>query len=189
MRRAAAKTFAEKVKTEMSFLDMPNVELVPSFEKVEPWAKGTDKVELLISANPGEAPKPVAKIASGGELSRMMLAIKTVLAENDTVGTLIFDEIDTGISGRTALVVGKKVGLKLKEAAKTSQVLCVTHQAQIAALADSHYLIKKSFEQGRTYTEVLELDRGGRISELARIIGGVNVTEAALSHAESMLAE
>ena len=185
MRRAAAKTFAEKVKTEMSFLDMPNVELVPSFEKVEPWAKGTDKVELLISANPGEAPKPVAKIASGGELSRMMLAIKTVLAENDTVGTLIFDEIDTGISGSAA----EKVGLKLKEAAKTSQVLCVTHQAQIAALADSHYLIKKSFEQGRTYTEVLELDRGGRISELARIIGGVNVTEAALSHAESMLAE
>ena len=185
MRRAAAKTFAEKVKTEMSFLDMPNVELVPSFEKVEPWAKGTDKVELLISANPGEAPKPVAKIASGGELSRMMLAIKTVLAENDTVGTLIFDEIDTGISGSAA----EKVGLKLKEAAKTSQVLCVTHQAQIAALADSHYLIKKSFEQGRTYTEVHELDRGGRISELARIIGGVNVTEAALSHAESMLAE
>ena len=185
IRRAAAKTFAEKVKTEMSFLDMPNVELVPSFEKVEPWAKGTDKVELLISANPGEAPKPVAKIASGGELSRMMLAIKTVLAENDTVGTLIFDEIDTGISGSAA----EKVGLKLKEAAKTSQVLCVTHQAQIAALADSHYLIKKSFEQGRTYTEVLELDRGGRISELARIIGGVNVTEAALSHAESMLAE
>lgn len=185
MRRAAAKTFAEKVKTEMNFLDMPNVELVPSFEKVEPWAKGTDKVELLISANPGEAPKPVAKIASGGELSRMMLAIKTVLAENDTVGTLIFDEIDTGISGSAA----EKVGLKLKEAAKTSQVLCVTHQAQIAALADSHYLIKKSFEQGRTYTEVLELDRGGRISELARIIGGVNVTEAALSHAESMLAE
>ena len=115
----------------------------------------------------------------------MMLAIKTVLAENDTVGTLIFDEIDTGISGSAA----EKVGLKLKEAAKTSQVLCVTHQAQIAALADSHYLIKKSFEQGRTYTEVLELDRGGRISELARIIGGVNVTEAALSHAESMLAE
>ncbi len=185
MRRAAAKIFAEKVKTEMSFLDMPNVELVPSFEKVEPWAKGTDKVELLISANPGEAPKPVAKIASGGELSRMMLAIKTVLAENDTVGTLIFDEIDTGISGSAA----EKVGLKLKEAAKTSQVLCVTHQAQIAALADSHYLIKKNFEQGRTYTEVLELDRGGRISELARIIGGVNVTEAALSHAESMLAE
>ncbi len=185
MRRASAKIFAEKVKTEMSFLDMPNVELVPSFEKVEPWAKGTDKVELLISANPGEAPKPVAKIASGGELSRMMLAIKTVLAENDTVGTLIFDEIDTGISGSAA----EKVGLKLKEAAKTSQVLCVTHQAQIAALADSHYLIKKSFEQGRTYTEVLELDRGGRISELARIIGGVNVTEAALSHAESMLAE
>ncbi len=185
IRRAAAKTFAEKVKTEMSFLDMPNVELVPSFEKVEPWAKGTDKVELLISANPGEAPKPVAKIASGGELSRMMLAIKTVLAENDTVGTLIFDEIDTGISGSAA----EKVGLKLKEAAKTSQVLCVTHQAQIAALADSHYLIKKSFEQGRTYTEVHELDRGGRISELARIIGGVNVTEAALSHAESMLAE
>ncbi|MBQ1507357.1 MAG: DNA repair protein RecN, partial [Ruminococcus sp.] len=185
MRRKAAESFSEKVKKEMSFLDMPNVELVPLFEKTDPWAKGTDKMELLISANPGEAPKPVAKIASGGELSRMMLAIKTVLAENDPVGTLIFDEIDTGISGSAA----EKVGLKLREAAKTSQVLCVTHQAQIAALADSHFLIKKNFEQGRTFTEVFPLDRSGRISELARIIGGVNVTEAALSHAESMLAD
>ena len=111
---------------------MPNVELVPYFEKCEPNSKGTDKMELLISANPGETPRPVAKIASGGELSRMMLAIKTVLASTDTVDTLIFDEVDTGISGSAA----EKVGLKLREVSKNSQVLCVTHQAQIAALAD-----------------------------------------------------
>ena len=145
--------------------------------------KGTDKAELLISANPGEAPRPVAKIASGGELSRMMLAIKTVLSDADSVDTLIFDEVDTGISGSAA----EKVGLKLQEVSRGCQVLCVTHQAQIAALADTHYLIRKQIDGGRTFTEVIPLDRGGRIKELARIIGGVNITQAALSHAESML--
>ncbi len=182
-RKSAAKNFAEKVKEEMRFLNMPNVELVPGFEKAELGAKGFDKVELLISANPGEAPRPVAKIASGGELSRMMLAIKTVLASTDAVDTLIFDEVDTGISGSAA----EKVGLKLKEVSSSRQVLCVTHQAQIAALADSHFLISKQFEQGRTFTDVTLLDRSGRINELARIIGGVNITQAALSHAEDML--
>ncbi len=184
-RKKVAKDFAIKVKNEMSFLNMPNVELVPSFENTDFNSKGIDKLELLISANPGETPRPVAKIASGGELSRMMLAIKTVLTDSDSVDTLIFDEVDTGISGSAA----EKVGLKLKEVSNNSQVLCVTHQAQIAALADNHYLIQKQFEQGRTFTEVSPLDRNGRIQELARIIGGVNITEAALTHAEAMLSE
>lgn len=182
-RKSAARTFAKKVKSEMKFLNMPNVELVPEFEKIELSPDGIDRVEFLISANPGETPRPVAKIASGGELSRMMLAIKTVLADTDTVDTLIFDEVDTGISGSAA----EKVGLKLKEVSKNRQVLCVTHQAQIAALADYHYLIQKQVEQGRTFTSVGLLDHDGRKNELARIIGGVNITEAALSHAESML--
>ncbi len=154
-RREAAKTFAQHVKNEMRFLNMPNVELIPQFEDIPLCADGTDKAELLISANPGETPRPVAKIASGGELSRMMLAIKTVL--------------------------------KLREVSHDSQVLCVTHQAQIAALAEHHYLIEKRVEQGRTFTVVNPLDRAARIRELARIIGGVNITEAALSHAEDML--
>ena len=182
-RQKTAAEFAEKVKAEMSFLNMPNVELVPFFEESALSPKGMDKMELLISANPGETPRPVAKIASGGELSRMMLAIKTVLAGTDTVDTLIFDEVDTGISGSAA----EKVGLKLREVSTECQVLCVTHQAQIAALADHHYLIKKQVEQGRTFTEVQPLDHDGRVNELARIIGGVNITDAARSHAEDML--
>lgn len=182
-RQKTAAEFAEKVKAEMSFLNMPNVELVPFFEESALSPKGMDKMELLISANPGETPRPVAKIASGGELSRMMLAIKTVLAGTDTVDTLIFDEVDTGISGSAA----EKVGLKLREVSSERQVLCVTHQAQIAALADHHYLIKKQVEQGRTFTEVQPLDHDGRVNELARIIGGVNITDAARSHAEDML--
>ena len=182
-RQKTAAEFAEKVKAEMSFLNMPNVELVPFFEESALSSKGMDKMELLISANPGETPRPVAKIASGGELSRMMLAIKTVLAGTDTVDTLIFDEVDTGISGSAA----EKVGLKLREVSSERQVLCVTHQAQIAALADHHYLIKKQVEQGRTFTEVQPLDHDGRVNELARIIGGVNITDAARSHAEDML--
>ena len=180
-----AQDFAKKVKEEMSFLNMPNVELVPQFESTEFNSKGIDKVELLISANPGETPRPVAKIASGGELSRMMLAIKTVLSSADTVDTLIFDEVDTGISGSAA----EKVGLKLKQVSENSQVLCVTHQAQIAALADHHYLIRKQIDDGRTFTDVSVLDHNGRKNELARIIGGVNITEAALTHAEAMLKE
>lgn len=185
LRKKAAQEFASRVKSEMKFLNMPNVELVPQFEETDLTLKGIDKVELLISANPGETPKAVAKIASGGELSRMMLAIKTVLAGTDTVDTLIFDEVDTGISGSAA----EKVGLKLKEVSDNGQVLCVTHQAQIGALADYHYLISKQIEKGRTFTDVSLLDHEGRKNELARIIGGVNITEAALSHAESMLAE
>ena len=182
-RRATSSEFADKVCEEMAFLDMPNVKLVVVQEKCELNSLGCDNIEFLISTNPGEPPKPISKIASGGELSRMMLAIKTVLASTDTVDTLIFDEVDTGISGSAA----EKVGLKLREVSKNSQVLCVTHQAQIAALADYHYLIRKQVEKGRTFTNVTLLDHNGRAGELARIIGGVDITDAALKHAESML--
>lgn len=185
IRKKTAKVFSERVREEMSFLNMPNVQIVTQFENTDFYEKGTDKIEFLISANPGEPPRPVAKIASGGELSRMMLAIKTVLASTDDIDTLIFDEVDTGISGSAA----QKVGMKLKEVSKSSQVLCVTHQAQLAALADAHYLISKQVEDGRTFTQVKQLDFDGRKHELARIIGGVSITDAALAHAESMLKE
>lgn len=185
IRKKTAKVFSERVRKEMSFLNMPNVQIVTQFEDTDFYEKGTDKVEFLISANPGEPPRPVAKIASGGELSRMMLAIKTVLASTDDIDTLIFDEVDTGISGSAA----QKVGLKLREVSRSSQVLCVTHQAQLAALADAHYLISKQIEDGRTFTQVRLLDFDGRKQELARIIGGVSITDAALAHAEAMLKE
>ena len=185
IRKKTAEVFSEHVREEMSFLNMPNVQIVTQFEDTDFYEKGTDKVEFLISANPGEPPRPVAKIASGGELSRMMLAIKTVLASTDDIDTLIFDEVDTGISGSAA----QKVGLNLREVSRSSQVLCVTHQAQLAALADAHYLISKQIEDGRTFTQVRLLDFDGRKQELARIIGGVSITDAALAHAEAMLKE
>ena len=185
IRKKTAEVFSEHVREEMSFLNMPNVQIVTQFEDTDFYEKGTDKVEFLISANPGEPPRPVARIASGGELSRMMLAIKTVLASTDDIDTLIFDEVDTGISGSAA----QKVGLKLREVSRSSQVLCVTHQAQLAALADAHYLISKQVEDGRTFTQVRLLDFDGRKQELARIIGGVSITDAALAHAEAMLKE
>ena len=182
-RTATARDFESRVKAEMNFLDMPGVELVVSQEKTELSDNGQDKIELLISANPGEAPKPVAKIASGGELSRMMLAIKTVLASTDVIDTLIIDEVDTGVSGSAA----QKVGLKLKEVSRSRQVICVTHQAQIAALADSHFLIQKNVRNGRTYTEINLLDTNGRLRELARILDGVQVTDTALAHAQKLM--
>lgn len=183
IREKTSRQFEKRVKEEMQFLNMPNVELVVAQNKRELGSDGQDNIELLISANVGEIPKPVAKIASGGELSRMMLAIKTVLASTDVIDTLIFDEVDTGISGSAA----QKVGLKLLEVSKSRQVICVTHQAQIAALADSHFLIEKNVSDGRTYTEIRLLDHEGRRSELARIIDGVNVTETALAHAEELM--
>ena len=167
----------------MAFLEMPNVRLVVDFTDTELSKTGTDKVEFLISVNLGEDPKPVTKIASGGELSRMMLAIKTVLARHDIVETMIFDEIDTGISGSAA----QKVGMKLKEVSRDRQVMCVTHQAQIAALADSHFLINKQFVDNKTFTEVQKLDFDGRVHELARIIDGVNITQTALDHAKKLI--
>lgn len=182
-RRETAERFSERVKEEMTFLDMPNVKLVVSQKKCELNHFGCDDIEILISTNVGEEPKPVAKIASGGELSRMMLAIKNVLADKDDIDTLIFDEVDTGISGSAA----QKVGMKLKEVSKSRQVLCVTHLAQIAALGDSHFRIQKNVSDGKTYTSVNLLDHNGRVNELARIIGGVEITQATLDYAEEML--
>ena len=184
-RRSVAEKFSKEVKREMTFLDMPNVELVVRQDRCELNSFGCDDIELLISANPGEAPKPVARIASGGELSRMMLAIKNVLADKDDIDTLIFDEVDTGISGSAA----QKVGLKLREVSKSRQVICVTHQAQIAALADHHFKIVKQVSSGKTFTQVSELDHDGRRDELARIIGGVEITKATLDYAEEMLSQ
>ncbi len=183
IRHNIAEKFSSQVQHEMAFLEMPNVRLCVSFEECELSRNGIDKVEFLISVNLGEDPKPVTKIASGGELSRMMLAIKTVLSRHDIIETLIFDEIDTGISGSAA----QKVGMKLKEVSKDRQVMCVTHQAQIAALADSHFLISKEFSDNKTFTHVDKLDTDGRVRELARIIDGVNITQTALDHARGLL--
>ena len=136
-----------------------------------------------MSANAGEEPKPLSKVASGGELARIMLAMKNVLAEQDQVATLIFDEVDTGVSGRAA----QRVAEKLRSVAKNKQVLCVTHLPQLAALADTHLLIAKEVRDGRTYTNVTPLDIEGRKWELARIIGGTNITETTLKSSEEML--
>ena len=183
IRHEQALSFSTAVQKEMAFLEMPNVRLVVNFDTCELSKNGIDKVEFLISVNLGEDPKPVTKIASGGELSRMMLAIKTVLSRHDIIETLIFDEIDTGISGSAA----QKVGMKLKEVSKERQVMCVTHQAQIAAFADSHFLINKEFANNKTFTRVDKLDIDSRIQELARIIGGVNITQTALDHARQLI--
>lgn len=182
-RKRVSALFMEQVKTELAFLNMPNVEFSAEIERVPLYRMGCDKLQFLVSANPGEPPKPMSKIASGGELSRIMLAIKTVLSGKDGVDTLIFDEVDTGISGAAA----NKVGEKLRQVSQNRQVLCITHLAQIAALADNHLQIIKHNEQARTFTEVLPLDFEGRKRELARIIGGENITQLQLQMAEEML--
>ena len=181
-RTTAAEEFAEKVKEQLSFLNMAGIRFSVSQERVPLNSMGCDEMEFLIAANVGEEPKPIAKIASGGELSRIMLAIKTVLSDGD-VGTLIFDEIDTGISGVTA----EKVGLKLREVSRTRQVICVTHLAQIAALGDPHFFIEKQVENGRTCTHVQKLEFDGRCREIARIMGGSEITPLLLQNAEAML--
>jgi DNA repair protein RecN (Recombination protein N) len=176
-------SFAAAVKAELAFLDMPNVIFIVDRKSVPLNENGADEIEFLISQNAGENPKPLAKIASGGELSRIMLAIKNVLSDKDSIGTLIFDEIDTGVSGRAAIKLGKK----LKEVSSGRQVICVTHLAQIAAQADHHFLISKSTINEKTFTGVKPLDREGRKYELARIIGGEEVTQTQLDMAEEML--
>lgn len=181
------KTTAEKLGTEickqLEFLDMPKIKFTTSFEKGNLSANGWDKIEFLIATNVGETAKPLAKIASGGELSRIMLAIKSIIAQKDSIDTLIFDEIDTGVSGKAS----RKIGLKLKELGAFTQVICVTHSAQIASVADSHFLIEKNVQNDRTYTNVTVLDYDGRKNELARIMGGINATESLLKSAEELL--
>lgn len=184
-RRSAATGLEESVKQSLSQLDMPSVGFEVRFSTVPPRVDGCDEAELLIAPNAGEEPKPLSKIASGGELARIMLAFKTALAETEKTPVMVFDEIDTGISGKTA----QKTGLALKRLSSSAgtQVLCVTHSAQIAALADTHLLVSKHEEGGRTKSRVCALDRTGRIDELARIIGGINVGEATLNAARELL--
>ena len=182
-RIAAAEQLSSRILDELSQLDMPKVQFSCQFTELELTANGADGVAFYMSANAGEALKPMSKVASGGELARIMLAIKNVLAEQDQVPTLIFDEVDTGVSGRAAV----KVAEKLHSIAGKKQVLCVTHLPQIAARGDNHMLISKSERDGRTYTTVTPLDLEGRKQELARIIGGANITETTLKSAEEML--
>ncbi len=178
-----AKMFEKEVKEQLSFLDMANTEFVVQFSKGKLSSTGFDEIEFLISTNAGEPPKPLSKIASGGELSRIMLAIKNIIAKSDTVDTLIFDEIDTGVSGRAS----RKIGLKLRSVSKSCQVICVTHSAQIASNADKHLLIEKDVSNKRTYTKVTTLDFEQRKRELARIMGGIDITDNLLSSAEELL--
>ena len=182
-RKQAAITLSEKILSELSQLDMPKVQFQCAFTEIELSANGADQVAFYMSANAGEALKPMSKVASGGELARIMLAMKNVLAEQDHVQTLIFDEVDTGVSGRAA----QKVAQKLRSVAKTKQVLCVTHLPQLAAMGDTHLLIAKQERGGRTYTTVTPLDMEGRKRELARIIGGASITDTTLKSAEEML--
>ena len=182
-RQQTAKDLSTRILTELAQLDMPRVQFECVFTELELTGNGADAVAFYMSANAGEALKPMSKVASGGELARIMLAMKNVLAEQDQVATLIFDEVDTGVSGRAAQMVAEK----LRSVAKTKQVLCVTHLPQLAALANTHLLIAKSERDGRTYTTVTPLDLEGRKRELARIIGGANITETTLKSAEEML--
>lgn len=182
LRKNAAKQLSERIQQELAFLDMPNVRIFFELKPDKITINGMDSVELMISANLGEEPKPLNKIASGGELSRIMLAVKCVLAGNDGVPTMIFDEIDSGISGRAA----QKVGIKLRELSGKRQVMCITHLAQIAAKADNHLVLEKNTENGRTFTQISQPDFNGRVREIARIIDGSGSAES-IAAAEEML--
>ncbi len=184
-RKSAAERLCERVAEELCELDMPGVKFEVAFDEKEYSLDGNDFAEFLISANKGELPKPMSKIASGGELSRIMLCLKCVFANSESIGTLIFDEIDSGVSGRTS----EKIGIRLKNAADggKTQVICVTHSAILAAKADAHYKISKQEHDGRVVTNITKLDREGRKNELARIMGGLNITDTVLMAAEEML--
>lgn len=189
-REKAARALETRIREELSYLDMPRARFEirlthPGEERPPLTPDGIDRAAFLISVNAGEAPKPLSRVASGGELSRVMLALKNVLAEGDGVRTLVFDEVDTGISGRAA----QKVARKLAELARGRQVLCVTHLTQIAAMADRQLLIEKAERDGRAYTKITPLDPEGRARELARISAGEFVTEASLAAAREMLAD
>lgn len=182
-RLSAAEKMSARILSELAQLDMPRVQFSCNFTEQPLGPSGADGVSFYMSANAGEAMKPLSKVASGGELARIMLAMKNVLADKDRVATLIFDEVDTGVSGRAA----QRVAEKLKSVAGSRQVLCVTHLPQLTALASTHLLIAKEERGGRTYTTVTPLDMEGRKRELARIIGGTNITETTLKSAEEML--
>lgn len=182
-RKKTAEQFTKKVKHELQFLNMPGIEFQVEQERVPLNSNGCDKIQFLISVNPGEPAKPIAKIASGGELSRIMLAIQTVLSAHDDLDTMIFDEVDTGISGSAA----QKVGLKLHEVSKYAQVICITHLAQIACLADYHLLIQKQVTNHKTYTQVIPLSKEAQTKEIARMIGGSAITPLLLQNAQEMI--
>lgn len=182
-RISAGEKLSKLISEELEFLDMPNVSFVVSRVETELSENGADDIEFLISANAGETVKPLAKIASGGELSRIMLAIKNVLADADNIGTMIFDEIDTGVSGRAA----QKIAMKLRQVSEGRQVICVTHLAQIASQGDVHLYISKSVRDSKTYTEVTTLLDERRVYEIARIMGGIEITDLQMQSAREML--
>ena len=184
-RKAAASELEQRILKELKELDMNRVRFSIEFMPKEPGPDGCDAIRFLMSANAGEDLKPIARIASGGELARIMLALKNVLAEQERVGTLVFDEVDTGVSGRAA----QKVAEKLAQVSRHKQVLCVTHLPQLAAMADSHFSVEKGEREGRTFTEVVQLDRQRRMAELARLTGGSKVTDALLQSAGELLDE
>ena len=185
VRREAAKSLERRIQAELRDLDMHKVRFSIQFEEKEPSPDGCDAIRFLMSANVGEDLRPIAKIASGGELARIMLALKNVLAEQEAIGTLVFDEVDTGVSGRAA----QKVAEKLAQVSRRKQVLCVTHLPQLAAMADTHFSVEKGESKGRTFTRVVRLDRERRKAELARITGGTKVTDALLASAGELLDE
>ena len=185
VRREAAKVLEGRIQRELRDLDMNKVRFAIEFTEKEPSSDGCDTIRFLMSANVGEDLRPIARIASGGELARIMLALKNVLAEQESIGTLVFDEVDTGVSGRAA----QKVAEKLAQVSRRKQVLCVTHLPQLAAMADTHFSVEKGERGGRTYTEVILLNREQRKAELARITGGIKVTEALLESAGELLDE
>jgi DNA repair protein RecN (Recombination protein N) len=188
-RKTAAELLEHRVQEELSQLDMPKVRFRTEFSaKAGEWGldeTGQDEVQFLMSANVGEALKPIQKVASGGELARIMLALKNVLAEDDGIGSLVFDEVDTGVSGRAA----QKVAEKMSQVARHKQVLCVTHLPQIAAMADTHFSVEKGERNGRTFTRVNRLEQLARQQELARLIGGTAMTDAILRSAEELLGQ
>ena len=184
-RRAAAEDLSAQILSELTQLDMGKIRFAVDFAETELTDNGADDVQFLMSANAGEDLKPIHKIASGGELARIMLAMKNVLSEQDQVGTMVFDEVDTGVSGRAA----QKVAEKMARISRRKQVLCVTHLPQLAAMADTHFSVEKGERDGRTYTRVAQLDRSQRRAELARLTGGSHVTETMLSGAEELLSQ
>lgn len=183
-RRAAASEASEAIMRELAYLDMPKVKFTIDVSDAKELSSfGADRIEFLVATNPGEPMMPMGDIASGGEMARIMLAIKSVLNEKDGVSSSVYDEVDTGISGKTS----RKVGIKLRSIAQGSQVICVTHSAQIATLADVHFLITKQEIDGRAHTSIRELDMGERIEEAARILGGINITDAQRQAARDMI--